>query len=573
MDNKIMGLGASSGIGLGKLVILKPEASVIEEYSDNVDYELDRLSKSLEKGTLELEEIYQSKLETLGQDKAEIFRAHKMILQDPEWTKDIRNKILQNKWMAEYAVHIAAEGMASIFEKMDNVYFQERSQDIRDGARRIIRILRGEKYVDLSSIEAGTILAAEDLTPSDTAQLNPKKIVGIITATGGKTSHSAIIARTFAIPAVMGIGLDKLSELSDGAKIALDGDSGEIIINPDSQLTKMYMEKIKDIEEERETLKVLIGKPSVTLNGRHIELSANIASPNDLEAVLENDAEGIGLFRSEFLFMDRNTAPTEEEQYISYKKVLEGMGERPVIIRTMDIGGDKEVSYLNMGEEMNPFLGYRAIRYCLNEPEIFKIQIRALLRASVHGSLRIMLPMISSVKEVRKAKSIIEEMKLELKNQGFDFAHEVPIGIMIEVPSAAMISDILAKEVDFFSIGTNDLIQYTVAVDRMNPSIADLYTPYHPAVLRMIRMIIRNGHNAGIWVGMCGSVAGNLNLMPILIAMGLDEFSMSPGTILKARKRASTVDSRVVYNKLDKLLSMATAEEIEAEIKSLYPLK
>jgi phosphotransferase system enzyme I (PtsI) len=495
-----------------------------------------------------------------------------MILQDPEWMKDIKEKISgDTHYTPEYAVHESAEATASMFEAMDNAYFKERAHDIRDVARRIIRILRGEKAVNLSAARPGTIVAAEDLTPSDTAQLKPENIVGIITAIGGKTSHSAIIARTLGIPAVMGIGKDAFEALESGDTAVVDGYEGTLSLGPDQTEVQDVKVRIEKYAVEREALKALVGKTSVTADGKTLEIASNIASPGDLKRVLENDSEGVGLFRSEFLFMDRTSAPDEEEQFQAYKAVLEGLGERPVIIRTMDIGGDKEVPYLGMPEEMNPFLGYRAIRYCLEEPEIFRVQIRALLRAGVYGNLKIMLPMVSGVSELRQAKAIIDSVKDELRDEDVSFNASVPLGIMIEIPAAAIASDLLAKEVDFFSIGTNDLIQYTVAVDRMNENIASLYTAYHPAVLRLIRMTIENGHKAGIWVGMCGSVAGDLDLMPLLIGMGLDEFSMSPSNVLKARKRALEINQSEAFERLDELLALPTAKDIENRLKALYP--
>ncbi len=572
MRKLVNGLGVSEGLGLGQLLVMRPEVAPVNAQTENAEQALLALEKALGQALKELEVIYTEKVKTLGEDKAQIFQAHMMILQDPEWTKDIKEKISgDTKYTPEYAVHVSAEATANMFEAMDNAYFKERAHDIRDVARRIIRILRGETAVDLSAARPGTIVAAQDLTPSDTAQLKPENIVGIITAVGGKTSHSAIIARTLGIPAVMGIGKDAFDALESDKVTVVDGFSGELTLEPEQSEIQAVKERIEKYAAEREALKALVGKPSVTADGKTIEIASNIASPGDLKRVLENDSEGVGLFRSEFLFMDRTSAPDEEEQYEAYKAVLEGLGQRPVIIRTMDIGGDKEVPYLGMPEEMNPFLGYRAIRYCLEEPEIFRVQIRALLRAGIHGNLKIMLPMISGVSELRRAKAIIEDVKKELKNEAVSFNGAVPLGIMIEIPAAAIASDLLAKEVDFFSIGTNDLIQYTVAVDRMNENIASLYTAYHPAVLRLIRMTIENGHKAGIWVGMCGSVAGDLDLMPLLIGMGLDEFSMSPSNVLKARKRALEINQSEAHEKLDELLALPTAGDIENRLKALYP--
>ncbi len=571
MNICVKGLGVSDGLGFGKLLVVKPEIVPVKEMTDNIEKSIEVLDTALSGALVELEGIYEEKVKTLGEDKAQIFQAHMMILQDPEWTKEIKAKIETENYAPTYAVHTVAEATAEMFEAMDNAYFKERAHDIRDVARRIIRIIRGEKAVDLAGAKPGTVVAGEDLTPSDTAQLKPENITGIITAIGGKTSHSAIIARTLGIPAVMGIGREAFEKLSSDDNVIVDGSQGLLTLSPDVQAIDNAKKRIKEEAATNEALKALVGKSSVTRDGKLIEIAANIASPNDLKRVLENDAEGIGLFRSEFLFMDRSSAPDEEEQFEAYKAVLLGMGERPVIIRTMDIGGDKEVPYLNMPKEMNPFLGYRAIRYCLEEPEIFRIQVRALLRAAVHGNLKIMLPMISGVAELRRAKSIIEDIKKALAEEGAVFNDSVPLGIMIEIPSAAIASDLLAKEVDFFSIGTNDLIQYTVAVDRMNESIASLYTAYHPAVLRLIRMTIENGHKAGIWVGMCGSVAGDLDLMPLLIGMGLDEFSMSPANILKARKRTLELSKSEIEKVIDDVLSLSTADEIEKHLKTLFP--
>lgn len=572
MNTVIKGLGVSDGLGIGNLLVVKAQKVPEKAITSNPEQDKEKLTKALAQALTELEDIYKEKLESLGEDKAQIFQAHMMILQDPEWIKDIESKIMDETFVAEYAVQVSSEAMAGMFEAMDNEYFKERAHDIRDVARRIIRIIRGHAPVDLAGAKPGTIIAAEDLTPSDTAQLNPDNIVGITTAIGGKTSHSAIIARTLGIPAVMGIGLEAFEKLQTETQVVLDGFKGLMTLNPTADEVLATEKSIQRLLKEKETLRQLIGKASKTLDGHQVELAANIASPGDLERVLDNDAEGIGLFRSEFLFMDRNAAPSETEQFEAYKTVLEGMKDKPVIIRTMDIGGDKEVSYLDMPKEMNPFLGYRAIRYCLNEPEIFRIQMRALLRAGVYGNLKIMLPMISAVHEVRAVKAMIEDLKTELKSEGLEFNANVPLGIMIEIPAAAIASDLLAKEVDFFSIGTNDLIQYTVAVDRMNESIADLYTAYHPAVLRLIKMTIENGHKAGKWVGMCGSVAGDLNLMPLLLGLGLDEFSMSPANILKARERVTSLSKSEAEAMVDDLLCLATADEIEMRLKSVFPM-
>ncbi|MBP3930338.1 MAG: phosphoenolpyruvate--protein phosphotransferase, partial [Peptostreptococcaceae bacterium] len=408
------------------------------------------------------------------------------------------------------------------------------------------------------------------LTPSDTATMNKKMVLGFLTDIGGRTSHTAIMARTLEIAAIVGLN-DMTQKVNDGDFIVFNGDTGEVIVNPSEETIVEYRTLKARYDEEKEALKQLIGKSSITLDGRHVELAGNIGSPNDVEGLIKNDAEGVGLYRTEFLYMDKEDGfPTEEEQYEAYKAVLEGMNGKPIVIRTLDIGGDKELPYFKMDEEMNPFLGYRAIRLCLDRTDIFKTQLRALYRASVHGKLRIMFPMISSLEELLAAKEVIKEILEQMDAEGIEYSKDVEVGMMIEIPAAAVISDILAKHVDFFSIGTNDLIQYTCAVDRMNQKISHLYNQFNPAVLRLIKMVIDNAHKEGKWVGMCGESAGDQRMIPILLGMGLDEFSMSPISILPARKLINSLKYEEMKNIANEVVNMGTADEIKNYIDKIF---
>lgn len=439
---------------------------------------------------------------------------------------------------------------------------KERATDVKDVTGRVLRHILGIKVIDLSSLKDEVVLVAHDLTPSDTATMDKSKVLGFLTDIGGRTSHTAIMSRTLEIAAIVGLS-DATKTIKDNDMVIFDGDTGEVFVNPEQSLIDEYTEKKRLFEEEKKELELLKGKKSVTTDGKHVELAGNIGTPNDIEGLIKNDAEGVGLYRTEFLYMNSDKFPEEDTQYEAYKAVLEGMEGKPVVIRTLDIGGDKKLSYFEMEKEMNPFLGYRAIRLCLDKTEIFKTQLRALYRASVHGKLRIMFPMISSLEELLKAKEICNEVKKELSNEGIEYSKDVEIGMMIEVPSAAVISDILAKHVDFFSIGTNDLIQYTCAVDRMNQKISYLYNQFNPAVLRLINLVIKNAHAEGKWVGMCGESAGDQKMIPILLGFGLDEFSMSPISILRARKLVTSVSEADMKALANEVLSLSTAEEIE----------
>lgn len=560
------GIGVSNGIGIGKIYIKEELPEITKKTIDSSSEEVERFNQSILTVEKELEQLYEEKKVSLGPKEAEIFKAHLMIIQDPELINKVIKTIEEKEVNAEYALKLVVDEYVAIFENMDNEYLRERALDIKDIGRRITKHLLTIESKNLSDLKKGTIIVAKDLTPSDTAGLIKENIEGIVTEDGGKTSHSAIIANTLGIPAVMGVkGIINATKNND--QLIINGKTGDVILNPSEKQINQYKIRKEEELEEQEALKEMIGKKSQTLDGKTIELSANIASLDDIENALANDAEGVGLFRSEFIYMNSNGLPSEEKQFEIYKKALEQFGDKPVIIRTMDIGGDKAVDYLDFEEEMNPFLGYRAIRYSLDNKDVFKTQLRALLRASNYGNLRIMFPMISSMKELKKTKAILEECKNELKKEGLAYSETLAIGIMIEVPSAAMISDKLAKEVDFFSIGTNDLIQYTTATDRMNPNLKDLYTPYNLGVLRLIHMTIKNGHQENIWVGMCGSVAGNEYLIPLLLGMGLDEFSMSPSLILNARKIINNANIKELQQLTNKVLDASDENEVRKLLK------
>ncbi|HBF5317100.1 phosphoenolpyruvate--protein phosphotransferase [Clostridioides difficile] len=564
------GIGASPGVALGKALVVEHSELVIEKKSiDNVEAEIAKLEDAVAVSKEELVKVKEKASEELGAEEAEIFEAHLLVLEDPELIGSAIDKIKTESVNAEYALNEIKEMFVSMFESMDNEYMKERAADIKDVTNRILRHILGIKVVDLSALSEEVVLIAHDLTPSDTATMNKKMVLGFLTDIGGRTSHTAIMSRTLEIAAIVGLN-DITSKVKDGDFVVFNGDTGEVIVNPDEETINKYTELKAKYEDERKALQLLKGKPSVTLDGKHVELAGNIGTPNDIEGLIKNDAEGVGLYRTEFLYMDRDSFPTEEIQYEAYKAVLEGMDGKPIVIRTLDIGGDKELSYLSMEPEMNPFLGYRAIRLCLDRKDIFKTQLRALYRASIYGRLRIMFPMISSLEELLQAKEVVKEVLAELDSEGVAYAKDVEIGMMIEVPSAAVISDVLAKHVDFFSIGTNDLIQYTCAVDRMNQKISYLYNQFNPAVLRLIKTVIDNAHKEGKWAGMCGESAGDQKMIPILLGMGLDEFSMSPISILPARKLITSVKESDMKKLADEVLNMGTAEEIKSYIEKTF---
>lgn len=564
------GTGASPGIALGKALVVEHKELVIEKRTiTDVDAEIAKLREVVQVSKTELEKVKEKAAKELGEAEAEIFGAHLLVLEDPELTGAAEAKIADEKVNADFALNEIKEMFVAMFESMDNEYMRERAADIKDVTNRVLRHLLGIKVVDLSALDEEVVLVAHDLTPSDTATMNKKMVLGFLTNIGGRTSHTAIMARTLEIAAVVGL-TDITENVKDGDFVVFNGDTGEVIINPDEETKAAYAAKKQAFEEEKKALELLKGKESVTLDGRRVELAGNIGTPNDIEGLIKNDAEGVGLYRTEFLYMDSDKLPEEDTQFEAYKAVLEGMSGKPIVIRTLDIGGDKKLDYLPLDEEMNPFLGYRAIRLCLDRTDIFKTQLRALYRASVYGKLRIMFPMISSLEELLKAKEVVKEVQAELDAEGIAYAKDVEIGMMIEVPSAAVISDVLAKHVDFFSIGTNDLIQYTTAVDRMNQKISYLYNQFNPAVLRLIKMVIDNAHKEGKWVGMCGEAAGDQMMIPILLGFGLDEFSMSPISILPARKLITSVNEADMKKFADEVLAMGTAEEIKAHVANTF---
>lgn len=553
MTKTLKGIAASDGIAVAPAYMLvEPDLSFSKTSVTDVDAEIARFKKAVEESTKELEQVRDKAKENLGEEEAQVFDAHLLFLSDPEFTGAIEQEIKNQKINAEAALDETAQKYITIFEGMtDNAYMQERAADVRDVSKRIMAHLLGVTLPDPATIDHEVVVIAHDLTPSDTAQLNKKYVKGFVTDIGGRTAHSAIMARSLEIPAVVGTETIT-SDVEAGEMVIADGLDGDVLINPtDDQIAK-YKAKSDAFAKQKAEWKKLKDEPSVTANGKHFTIAANIGTPEDMKGVKENGAEAVGLYRTEFLYMDSSDFPTEEEQFKAYKEVLEGMDGKQVIIRTCDIGGDKHLDYWDLPEEMNPFLGVRAIRLSMQNPEIFKTQLRALLRASAYGKLGIMFPMIGTLGELRKAKEILAGVKAELVEEGVKIGDDLQVGMMIEVPAAAVLADQFAKEVDFFSIGTNDLIQYTMAADRGNDSLSYLYQPYNPSVLRLIKHTIDGAHENGIWCGMCGEAAGDSIMFPILLSMGLDEYSMSATSILRIRslmKKINTEDIKELANK------------------------
>lgn len=565
------GIAASPGIAIGESLLKKEKEITInhKDISENqIESEIEKLHNALEKSKKSLKKIKEDTAAKLGEEKAEIFSAHLMILDDPEVIPAFENKIKEEKLNAAAAVKDVIDEFAATFAAMEDEYLRERGSDIKDVGMRIIKNLLGIEDISTKSIEQAIVIA-EDLTPSDTAQIDTEQTLAFVTRDGSRTSHSAIMARSLGIPSVVGVGNKLIDEAENKMKIIVDGNSGQIYLNPDQSTLTKYEKKLEKYKAEQERLMNFKNEKAVTKDGHKLEVVGNIGNLNDVDAILNNGGEGVGLFRSEFLYMDRSELPSEEEQFEVYKEVAEKMGEKPVIIRTLDVGGDKELPYLDFPEEMNPFLGYRAIRICLERDDIFKPQLRALLRASSFGNLKIMFPMISSLVELRRAKTKIKEVKKELDQEGLEYNEEIDVGMMIEIPAAVMIADKLAQEVDFFSIGTNDLIQYTVAVDRMNEKIAEMHTPYHPAVLKLIKRTIKSAENADIWVGMCGEAAGDELLIPFLLGAGLDEFSMSAVSILKSKEILSQWNLKEAAKITEKTLEFDTASEVKKYLEKI----
>ena len=564
---QLKGIAASQGISFAKAyVFVEPDLSVKEVKIEDVAAEVKRFEDAIEASKKELTIIKENALASLGADKAAVFEAHLLILDDPEFMGTVKTDIESKVINAEYAFKETSDMFISMFEAMDNEYMKERAADIRDVSKRILAHLLGVDLPNPSLIDEEVIVIAEDLTPSDTAQLNKKYVKGFATNIGGRTSHSAIMARSLEIPAV--VGTSSITEdVKNGDILILDGLDGVVLVNPDEATTAEYKEKHAKFEAQKAEWAKLVTEKSVTKDGHEVILAANIGTPADLEGVKNNGGEAVGLYRTEFLYMGRDQLPTEDEQFEAYKAVLEGMGDKPVVVRTLDIGGDKELPYLDLPKEMNPFLGFRAIRLCLEEKDLFRTQLRALLRASVYGKLCVMFPMIATVQEFRAAKALFLEEKEKLVAEGVAVSNDIELGIMVEIPSTAVIADIFAKEVDFFSIGTNDLIQYTMAADRMSEKVSYLYQPYNPAILRLVKNVIEASHKEGKWTGMCGEMAGDSLAIPLLLGMGLDEFSMSATSILQARSQIKNLTLAEMKELVEKAVMCATTEEVLALIE------
>lgn len=567
-STKIKGIGASSGIAIAKAFILQnPDLTIERKTTTDHAGEKERLESALNVSKQELAVIKNNAEAELGKDKADIFAAHLLVLSDPELIGAVNGKIDNENLTAESALEDVANMFISMFETMDNDYMKERAADIRDVTKRVMSHLLGLSFKSPATISEEVIVIAEDLTPSDTAQLNRQFVKGFATDIGGRTSHSAIMSRSMEIPAVVGTK-DVTQQIEQNQLVVIDGITGDVILNPTADEITFYEQKKVDFARQKAEWEKLVNEKTVTRDGHHVEIAANIGNPGDVEGVLNNGAEGIGLYRTEFLYMGRDSFPTEAEQFDAYKTVLEKMNQKPVVIRTLDIGGDKELPYLDLPKEMNPFLGFRAIRLCLEQQDIFRTQLRALLRASVHGQLKIMFPMIATIGELRAAKTILQEEKDKLLVNGVVVADQIEIGMMVEIPSTAVMADIFAKEVDFFSIGTNDLIQYTMAADRMNEQVSYLYQPYNPAILRLVNHVIEAAHKEGKWAGMCGEMAGDETAIPLLLSLGLDEFSMSATSVLPARTQMKELSKEELAQHKEHFLNLATVDEVVDYVKN-----
>ena len=569
MKPTLQGIAASDGIAIAKVYTLtEPDLTVTKVTVEDSEKEVSRLDDALAASIKDVELIKETALKNLGEEEAQVFDAHLMVLSDPELIGQVKDNITSNKVNAESALKEVTDMFISIFAGMeDNPYMQERAADIRDVSKRVLAHLLGVKIPSPATIKDEVIIVAADLTPSDTAQLNRQYVKAFVTDIGGRTSHSAIMARSLEIPAIVGTK-EVTSTAKDGDIIIVDGLTGDVFLNPSEEVIAEYRAKAEAFAAQQAEWEKLKDSKTYTKDGHQVELAANIGTPKDLEGVVNNGAEGVGLYRTEFLYMDSHEMPTEEDQFEAYKAVLEGMNGKPVVVRTMDIGGDKELPYLPLPHEMNPFLGYRAIRISLNEPEMFRTQLRALLRASVYGKLRIMFPMIATLNDFRGAKALLEEEKAKLVAEGVAVSDDIQVGIMIEIPAAAVLAHQFAKEVDFFSIGTNDLIQYTMAADRMNERVSYLYQPYNPSILTLIKHVIDSAHKEGKWAGMCGEMAGDQTAVPLLVGLGLDEFSMSASSVLKTRSLISKLALSDMQALADKAINeCATVQEVEALVE------
>lgn len=563
MSKLIKGIAASDGVAIAKAYLLvEPDLTFDKnEKVTDVEGEVAKFNNAIEASKVELTKIRNNAEVQLGADKAAIFDAHLLVLDDPELIQPIQDKIKNENANAASALTDVTTQFVTIFESMDNEYMKERAADIRDVSKRVLSHILGVELPNPSMIDESVVIVGNDLTPSDTAQLNKEFVQGFATNIGGRTSHSAIMSRSLEIPAIVGTK-SITQEVKQGDMIIVDGLNGDVIVNPTEDELIAYQDKRERYFADKKELQKLRDADTVTVDGVHAELAANIGTPNDLPGVIENGAQGIGLYRTEFLYMGRDQMPTEEEQFEAYKEVLEAMDGKRVLVRTLDIGGDKELSYLNLPEEMNPFLGYRAIRLCLAQQDIFRPQLRALLRASVYGKLNIMFPMVATINEFREAKAILLEEKENLKNEGHDISDDIELGIMVEIPATAALADVFAKEVDFFSIGTNDLIQYTLAADRMSERVSYLYQPYNPSILRLVKQVIEASHKEGKWTGMCGEMAGDETAIPLLLGLGLDEFSMSATSILKARRQINGLSKNEMTELANRAVDCATQEEV-----------
>ncbi len=573
MTEMLKGIAASDGVAVAKAYLLvQPDLSFETVTVEDTSAEEARLDAALAASQDELSVIREKAVESLGEEAAAVFDAHLMVLADPEMTGQIKETIRAKQVNAEAALTEVTDMFIAIFEGMeDNPYMQERAADIRDVTKRVLANLLGKKLPNPATINEESIVVAHDLTPSDTAQLNKKYVKAFVTNIGGRTSHSAIMARTLEIAAVL--GTNNITELvKDGDILAVSGITGEVVINPTEEQIAEFKAAGEAYAKQKAEWALLKDAQTVTADGKHFELAANIGTPKDVEGVNDNGAEAVGLYRTEFLYMDSQDFPTEDDQYEAYKAVLEGMNGKPVVVRTMDIGGDKELPYFDLPKEMNPFLGYRALRISISETgnQMFRTQLRALLRASVHGKLRIMFPMVALLTEFRTAKGILEEEKAKLVAEGVAVADDIEVGIMIEIPAAAMLADQFAKEVDFFSIGTNDLIQYTMAADRMNEQVSYLYQPYNPSILRLINNVIKAAQAEGKWAGMCGEMAGDQTAVPLLVGMGLDEFSMSATSVLRTRSLMKKLDTAKMEEYANRALTECSTMEEVLELSKEY---
>ncbi|EPM7462893.1 phosphoenolpyruvate--protein phosphotransferase [Enterococcus faecium] len=573
MVEMLKGIAASDGVAVAKAYLLvQPDLTFSKATVEDTAAEEARLDAALAKSTEELQQIREKAAQSLGEAEAQVFDAHLMVLSDPEMVGQIKQNIKDNSVNAESALKEVTDMYIGMFEAMeDNAYMQERAADIRDVAKRILAHLLGVTLPNPSMINEEVVVVAHDLTPSDTAQLDRNFVKAFVTDIGGRTSHSAIMARSLEIPAIVGTK-EITAKVKEGDILAVNGIEGDVIIDPTDEQKAEFEKAGADYAAQKAEWEKLKNAETVTADGKHFELAANIGTPKDLVGVHNNGGEAVGLYRTEFLYMDSPDFPTEDDQYEAYKAVLEGMEGKPVVVRTMDIGGDKELPYLQLPHEMNPFLGYRALRISLSEQgdEMFRTQMRALLRASVHGNLRIMFPMVATLKEFRAAKAIFEEEKQKLISEGKEVSDTIQVGIMIEIPAAAVLADKFAKEVDFFSVGTNDLIQYTMAADRMNERVSYLYQPYNPSILRLIKNVIDAAHAEGKWAGMCGEMAGDQTAVPLLVGMGLDEFSMSATSILKTRSLMKRLDTAKMAELADCALKECDTMEEVVELVHEY---